>query len=159
MSTSNKDYDDDDDDDIVNNGLIQYSIQRAIINGRFTITTFCTRWHKIVADNVILTTLSFRCWCLTRWHLQSNMALIEVYFPPMSFKNFHFFPFKSCHTVSRHLSSTSTTRWISLLSLNCMKSSRMCMSMLVIYAKFIDYTVNICVIFYNLFIIKQWTFN
>jgi len=31
--------------------------------------------------------------------------------------------------------------------------------MLVIYAKFIDYTVNICVIFYNLLIILQWTFN
>jgi len=29
------------------------------------------------------------------------------------------------------------------------------MSMLVIYAKFIDYTVNICVVFYNLLIILQ----
>ena len=36
-----------------------------------TSTTFCTWWRKVVADNIVLRTLSSRCWCLTRWHLQS----------------------------------------------------------------------------------------
>jgi len=71
------------------------------------------------------------------------MANIEVYISSDDFKNFHFFPFKSRHTASRHLFSISTRRWIVWLN------GQMCMRMLVIYAKFIDYTVDVCDIFFN----------